>query len=279
MAIAPPLTVRSLEPQIKCAVIEKLREREDFCDAVLASEFSVSGLRRADLVFANRHLEAFEIKSLADNLDRLSGQISTYMKYFNKVTVVTDILHEEKILRMTPNCVEVWRFSINGTKKNIKIIRRGRTTKINSRVAFQEMLRVHEIKSVLRENAVTYEGERRAELIRKTDHISLSKLQKAVVNAVKSRFVKTFSNFLIATEGREILPDDLRLLSPHINNNNFRSSNPQKISLEELLQQVKVPCADTSAHEDVFIEMSKNINCENLFGPVPEDIRRLLSKE
>lgn len=66
--------------------------------------------RRIDLVMANGQLSGFEIKSERDSLIRLEGQLETYLKYFENITVVCATKHLENVIKMVDSKVGVWEF-------------------------------------------------------------------------------------------------------------------------------------------------------------------------
>lgn len=98
------------EARLKAAVIDRLMSSSHVDDdAVLISEMTVANWsRRADLVLANGNLWAFEIKSEADSLSRLAGQIQTFRTHFEKLTLVVASRFENKVLRTLPEGVGLW---------------------------------------------------------------------------------------------------------------------------------------------------------------------------
>lgn len=77
------------EKAIKAALIDWLYAKGMVCDAVVINEMVVANwARRADIAVANGRLYGFEIKSAFDSLKRLPGQIESFRRHFDKVTVV-----------------------------------------------------------------------------------------------------------------------------------------------------------------------------------------------
>lgn len=90
--------------------------------ALIPEYFVENASRRADLVAANGHLVAYEIKSDLDDLDRLQGQIQVFSRYFEAVTVVCTERHRESVLTATPEevgvtCVSEDRFVVEREAK------------------------------------------------------------------------------------------------------------------------------------------------------------------
>ncbi len=127
----PPNTL--LENDIKAMLINDMARRGLVCGSdVLINELTLNKFkRRADLVVAGKSgLHAYEIKSEADSLYRLEGQIEDYLKYFDKVTIVTHSRHTPKILETVTKNVEVWELKNTG----FKIIRRGKKKKSQKQI-------------------------------------------------------------------------------------------------------------------------------------------------
>ncbi len=77
------------EAQIRQALIERLRRQPQGASASLISELCIDRFeRRVDLVQVGARLAAFEIKSDRDRLTRLPGQLDSYCRFFERVTVV-----------------------------------------------------------------------------------------------------------------------------------------------------------------------------------------------
>lgn len=74
-------------------------------DTLISEYFVDNASRRVDLVAANGHLAAFEIKSDLDNLGRLPGQIEVFARCFETVTVVCTQRHLASVLSIIPETV------------------------------------------------------------------------------------------------------------------------------------------------------------------------------
>jgi len=62
----------------------------------------LEGTFRVDLAVINSKLHGYEIKSYADNLDRLTSQQETYNRIFDRMTLVADYRHVEKAVKLVP---------------------------------------------------------------------------------------------------------------------------------------------------------------------------------
>lgn len=86
---------------------------------------------RADLVYANGKLTAFEIKSKADSLIRWESQCSAYLKVFDSVWLCCHNKHALRSLNITPK--EVGIIIVDDTKTGLAILREAKkNNKINA---------------------------------------------------------------------------------------------------------------------------------------------------
>ncbi|MAL99669.1 MAG: hypothetical protein CL583_14600 [Alteromonadaceae bacterium] len=198
---------RELEPQIKASLINHLR-RVDYIDlgTPIFSELSIStNFRRADLCIVHKgKLTAFEVKSEADSLYRLKGQLADYLNYFDKVIVVTAPKFTNQIINEAPKSVGVWEASNETITKK----RRGSFNLIQDNVKIASFLRKNEIKTLLSKSGAA-EGS------------SVSKLSKRqvrdfVVYKLSEKYRPHYQRFWDEVKNRDVSISDLELLSPFI---------------------------------------------------------------
>jgi hypothetical protein len=98
------------ETRMKAVVIDRLFSAGQLdADSVLISEMMVANwTRRADIVLANGKLCAFELKSEADRLTRLSGQLEAFSYHFEKFVVVVAARFEEQARALLGPGVGLW---------------------------------------------------------------------------------------------------------------------------------------------------------------------------
>lgn len=96
------------EGDVRRRISRFIREGDWRRSDVLIPEYYVENAsRRADLVAANGHLVAYEIKSDLDDLDRLSGQVEVFSRNFEAVTVACTPRHISAVLQIVPESVGV----------------------------------------------------------------------------------------------------------------------------------------------------------------------------
>ncbi|MBV4475196.1 sce7726 family protein [Pseudomonas botevensis] len=101
------------EYYIKNIIAEKiLLGRYSMNTATLLNEFRV-GESKADSVILNGISTCYEIKSEYDSLNRLELQLSSYLKIFDKVNVVTTEAHLGKVEKIAPESVGILRLGKN----------------------------------------------------------------------------------------------------------------------------------------------------------------------
>ncbi|WP_438833830.1 sce7726 family protein [Aeromonas oralensis] len=254
------LNRKVLEGDIKSQLINYLKGKGWFEKKhALVNEFTIDGSsRRVDLcVFTEKHAYAFEIKSEADSLVRLEGQVSKYLDYFDKVIVVASKKHIENVLSKTPEDVAVWEAS-----DIIKVIRRGKLSKKLDIAKNIEMMKVSDLKKLIAFNGGKGGNKTRKELEKEAIHASPTQVRSFTLSGIMDRYLLTTNNFWDKVKDNYILPENLSLLSMQ----KFYLSFEQK-NLRKVLDL-------TVFYDDPhLITLSKN---GKVFGEVPDDILKLL---
>lgn len=202
------IQLRSLEAEIKSSVINYLIDQNFLnSDASIVSEFNVGDFsRRVDLALIRpNRMMAFEIKSEADSLIRLKGQINKYLEYFDKVTVVVAPKYVSKVIEATPLNVAVW--EIDGAL--IRVKRKGRIVPINDKTKLIEMMGVGELASLVRELGLPLENRYRQTLEKVLLRASVSTLKNAVLKSIFSKNQKKNRAFLEKIKYKKVSPGDL----------------------------------------------------------------------
>lgn len=115
--------------------------------ASMLSEFRV-GKSKADIVILNGTSSAYEIKSERDKLDRLEGQINSYLKVFARVNVITGENHLEEIKNKTSEEVGILLLT---DRYQISIIRKAveRRDRIDPQILFESLQRKEQIEILM----------------------------------------------------------------------------------------------------------------------------------
>ncbi|NJI85520.1 sce7726 family protein [Shewanella sp. Iso12] len=197
-------------------------------DAVLINELPVDNFsRRADLVVANGKLHAFEIKSDADSLTRLEGQIETYITFFDKVTVVCSSKFTSKALSILPSEVEILELSYKNNQKYLKIKRRGKVNKVSDCSYFLSFVDKRSLISFLKSRGLSCTASsRRKDLYKIFNKIPKLHWRGFVLDYLKCKYKNSYSTFLESKDGSvQIL--DLEKLSPNKARNYLALSSAQ----------------------------------------------------
>lgn len=174
------------ETRLKAAVIDRLMDSYQVDDeAVIISEMVVANWsRRADVVLANGKLWAFEIKSEADNLSRLAGQIEAYQLHFEKVIVVAAAKFEDAIIAAVPEGVGVW---IAGDAADLREKVRPRQSELSVSASLS-LMTATELRALLTANGIKPGKDApRAKLEELAIVLSRKDLARAARDAVKRR--------------------------------------------------------------------------------------------
>lgn len=225
------------EAHVKAAVIDRLLTGSHVDDdAVLISEMTVANWsRRADVVLANGKLWAFEIKSDADSLARLPGQITAFCTYFEKFTVVAAERFEATILAMIPEGVGVWIVNAEGTVKQKIAPRQAQLSK----AAYISLMTATELRRLLTANGFRAAKEaHRVDLERTAAGLPTSDLASAARDAVKRRHRSRHLDFLGHRQRVGTLAAMPALRRPK---QNRELSPPPPTSLPRTMAEVDIP--------------------------------------
>jgi hypothetical protein len=158
-------------------------------DSVIFSEFRI-GKAIADLAMFNGTSKVFEIKTILDNMDRLSGQLDAYSKIFNEIYLIVPAECVNRYLGCKHN---VGIISFDSQDNSFNLIRKADSL-LNVEVsALMEVLYTHEYKNIV----LSYYGilpemtdftqfEICSQYIRR---IPLEDLNKLFVKCIKKRMV------------------------------------------------------------------------------------------
>jgi len=206
------LTNKMLEPEIKAMVLNKLlatgklESRPLVVNELTLNNFS----RRVDLaLFEKKTFTAFEIKSEADSLNRLEGQLKTYTQYFDKVIVVAASKHISQVLKTVPENVGIW--EVRGSK--IVVIKRGKIQRLTTAKRLIQMMKVVELSKLVTTEGLSLKNKNRKVFEKALLKIPVTRLKKHAFQSLYSRFETSLDQFYGAIQDRNIIPNDLDLLS------------------------------------------------------------------
>jgi len=187
----------SYEGQIRDALVKHLRSVNDESTAYLTELFVGNFSRRADLVVANGILSAYEIKSASDRLDRLAGQLSSYKKHFEGVTVVCAVKHLPQIKRIAPRGVGILTVSERG---DISAIRSATRLKPRKDILLS-FLPVIELRKLLQNSGQSIKATAgRAVLLAEARAVDYSSIRDYLLNYMKRKNAINIARRSIAQE-------------------------------------------------------------------------------
>lgn len=132
---------------------------------------------------ANGKLAVFEIKSSRDRLDRLAGQLETYLLFFEQVTIVCAAKHLAGAVAAAPNGVGIWQVNDDGS---MRVVRRARARRMSSKKNWVSFLPVDELRMLLRLNELRAVGPR-VDLVRAIDSVPVKAVREYVLAYMKRR--------------------------------------------------------------------------------------------
>ncbi|EMP2054345.1 sce7726 family protein [Enterobacter kobei] len=206
-------------------------------ETIVINELTIDSFaRRVDLaILVDGKIIAYEIKSDADSLYRLSGQLEKYKQYFDKIIVITTIKHVENILNMIPENIEVWEVA----DENIKIKKRGKLSKIEDKGNYLDLLRVQDMRKLAKKFKIQLGSSGKREikdiLKKNLNKIPAQNLKFFVIDAISQRYKTTSSNFIENIKiGNKVTINDLNRLSPY-----SQKTRDEKIFEDSILGKLK----------------------------------------
>ena len=200
-----------LEADIKSLTLNELTRKKVITpNSLIINELTIGNFsRRVDLaVTSNNKIIAFEIKSEADSLCRLEGQVRDYEKYFDKVIVIADSKFKTKLMEKLPDRVGFWEI----TNKKIKVIRKG---KLVNKVANENLLDMMDVSDLAKlATKLKIKSLRdRASLLEALLNVSNKEIRDGALGCLSRKFRYSTKQFLEATYSRLITNNDIEYLS------------------------------------------------------------------
>jgi hypothetical protein len=260
---------RLLEPDIKALLVQHLRQKKLLrkSDAII-NEFTINkSSRRADLVIAKQKgLYAYEIKSEADSLSRLSDQLEKYQQFFDKVTVVASRKHIPRILNLVSQNTAVWEV----TNKGIKIVQRGRIEIIRESKSFLTLMKACELRQLAVNLGLSPKTRKRKLLENMVLGASQISIREAAIKATKKRYQSSTERFWRKVGNKKIKSQHISELSP------FQA---EKIRLQKLNDDRKVFWEEWCEKPE-NLAVNPQLYQEDVsspFGNVPPHIKEMIS--
>ncbi|WP_085647973.1 MULTISPECIES: sce7726 family protein [unclassified Pseudomonas] len=253
------------EKEIKAALIDWLEAKGMVQDAVIINEMVVANwTRRADIAIANGRLYGFEIKSEADSLKRLPGQIESFSNHFDKVTIVAASKFINQVKEEYPSEIGILEaYRIQGTVK-IKQVRAGKLIEIKDHASLGNLITKLELSRILKSYSTPHTvTDAKNILIEKTKTMPTKVFKQYVLSCIKARHINTHCAFYEARKKRGSLLS-LGLLS--------KQENMRRVA-EKKEQQLK----KTFSTKNSFYERQLDINLlERECGALPDFMPRTI---
>ncbi|XKM12692.1 sce7726 family protein [Orbaceae bacterium ac157xtp] len=143
---------------------------------------------RADLVYANGKLTAFEIKSKADTLTRWQSQCSAYLKVFDAVWLCCHNKHALKSIEVTPKDVGI--IIVDDTKSGLAILRDAKINKSIDSYYLSDLLWRSELDELCVENNLKVIRKEKIKEVRAriSNELPLDIIRQKVLQKLKIRY-------------------------------------------------------------------------------------------
>src|ERR1700677_3438816 len=120
------------------------------CPSRIVNEMAICcGEARVDIAVINGKLHGFEIKSEADTLARLPGQVSAYNQVFDTMTIICGKNHLDSIAKMVPDWWGIYLAKINWGKVELTQWRCAETNQSVNSLALAQLLWKSEMLTLL----------------------------------------------------------------------------------------------------------------------------------
>jgi hypothetical protein len=194
------------ELDIRNAIIAAMSGTAKWSSSTFIPEMFVDEFaRRADLVVAGDKLIAFEIKSERDKLDRLDGQLKSYTRFFEQVTVVCAERHLEGIEANSLSEVGIWTVRKDGS---IRKVRKAKNLDQRSLDSWLSFLPVDELRKLLRSHGIKH-GRNRPELLVASTGVPLKAIRRYVLEYLRRRDERIQERVRKKGQGRSIAPPSI----------------------------------------------------------------------
>ena len=161
-----------------------MRDTGEIKNAKLINELCVNDFaRRADVVLVNGKLSAFEIKGDYDSLYRLDGQVETFSRFFESLTIVCSGKHTEGVLQKVPSSIGVWQVS---SDQQLEIVRPARVKTNTDIDIWLSFLPVRILLPMALGRGLAVGSGNRADLLNSMRTLPVSEIRQEVLKFLKS---------------------------------------------------------------------------------------------
>ncbi|ANW03801.1 sce7726 family protein [Bradyrhizobium icense] len=198
------------EVSLKCLFLEHLRGlRTVDQNSIIASEYALGRVgRRIDLAIWNGEFIGVEFKSKFDSLRRLSWQLQAYLQCFDRVIVVIDQRHSQKVTEMLPAPVELW------TVDSLGNLTQAQAAGVNRSQSAQALANLCSLAQLRRLAPVSNnDGVYRGRLNISASELRTEDVYEAAIEAFKRTFVHSSRAFWNEVADKKIDPDRMLALS------------------------------------------------------------------
>lgn len=222
---------RLLEKDIKALLIKHLLDKSIIeTHETLINEFCIdTHTRRIDLVVIKNHTTiGFEIKSEADSLIRINGQLDKYKNYFDKVIIVAAKKHISNLLKTVESNIEIWEID----NFAFKVVRRGKSVPIKNKENLLKILPLNFLIKIAHSNdlEVPKNSKNRKFLESLLSKLSVKKIRGELFSYLRKKYKNYSSEFMLQFGiQNNYSASALTLLSPYSESRLLIKSRNQKV--------------------------------------------------
>lgn len=219
-------TAQVNEAALKCLFLQHLRGQHTIDqNSVIASEYGLGRAgRRIDLAIWAGEFIGIEFKSRFDSLKRLTWQLGAYLQCFDRVILVVDEKHTDKVKACLPAPVELWSADASG---NFTLINKAGVIRSQTVQALANLCSLAELRRITRSGSE--QGVYRGRLSILADDLNAEEVYDLAIKGFKKSFGNSSRAFWSIVGDKGIDQSKLFSLS------RFSAQRTQK----QLMQQVE----------------------------------------
>ncbi len=243
------------EADIKAELINYLRRDHRLTSkSTLVSELAIGHQKnRVDLSLIDKSIHHFEIKSAYDSLERLDSQIESYLLTADFVSLAVSSKLFNAAISRVPKSVGLLEVVSFDAKERIRVVR---PPVKNIRIDKLALLQIMPVDEICSRFSLDKSSVRRKHIERLFKDIDIEIVKDELQDFLRERYNGRTRVLLNKSRRRQVKPSDLKLLSVW-SKNSHPSSLPEPDSYD--------------LDRSIYSSMSES------FGPVPDDVRKILS--
>lgn len=223
---------KELEIDLKIKLIKHLINRWELnSNDTIINELHVGDYsRRVDLLVIKSGVTyAFEIKSEADSLSRLNGQIEKYSQFFDKVIVLCASKHLNKCLNLASKKTEIW----ESEKDKIKIVKKGKKVEVKEKNKLLDLMHSSDMKKLLKSKELDIANLKKFELKKLIEeNLKTKEIRECCIKSLENRHKEKMKAIF---KSKNLEAEIKSIIKPKLKNQVQTDFNEYIVNLEKII--------------------------------------------